>query len=676
VTSSIVLDDLLALEIERRLGLAGTDVDPESLRLLLHSLRGSVAMTGHNDLAVLVGQVGVRYREKEEGAAELAIEILRDVAVRLRAGLPPFETAWPVPPRGLVPSGVDINQWAEYRATMLDRLNELDAVITLQEPQREGLEHAYRLVHSMKGTASAVGDDTTAWYCHGLETRLRSALDDRSESFEPLAELARHGGTIARLIDDPVEAFAMLRALRKSTPLRSATPGPMKRVTAHPSSRPAGASWADELDGETEVPIRVPNSAFERLFDHLEHVDVSIEGLLGVSDVAAQLTRQMRDLNHEILELQRMAVLSHNPNDSANLVYRLEQVACNVEVQSAQAARIGEHCRKNAELLRNEWAETRAALSHLRRTNLSWLFERAERAVQRFAQGEGKLVRVETVGGDVAIDRGLAERLLEAVMQVVRNAISHGIDVPAARVRSGKDPDGQIRMVADRHSDWLRLTIDDDGVGIDVSRVRQLAVDRGVASEDTARHLGEHELFNLLFLPGFSTRGGADLLAGRGVGLDLAQDIMRRLGGAMRLTGRTGGGVTATLELPIERGLVDVVWLESENHYFALPVTFTGRVKQTNPVAPAMSLAACVGLLPTRSSALELEVSVPGVQPIGVGIDSVGEVEEVVVRPLPPMLASSGPYAGAVLRGDGALRLMLDAAIVAARVWSQVNPCP
>ena len=671
--NEVSLDELLAVEIERRLGPREADVDPESLRILLHSLRGSVAMTGHTDLALVVGQLALRCRQREEGAAQLAIQLLREVASRLRAGLAPFETAWPVPPSGLVPSIVDSSQRAEYKATMLDRLNELDTIITLQEPSREGLEHAYRLVHSMKGSSGAVGDDTTAWYCHGLESRLRAALQDGRQSFEPLAELARHGGTIARLVDDPEEAFAMLRSLRKSAPLRSITPSQLSKVSTHPSSRPATASWAEELDGESDVAIRVPNATFERIFDHLEHVDVSVEELMGASESALKLARRLRDLNHELLEVQRLAVPINNPSTDTSLVYRLEQLAQNVQIEEAEASRIGAHCLKNAESLRNQWSETRSALSHLRRTKLTWLFERVIRAAQRFAEGEGKLVRVDTFGGDVSIDRGLAERLLEAVMQVVRNAISHGIGTPAIRAAAGKSPFGMLTMAAERHGDWLRLVVEDDGRGVDVMRVRQLAVERGVVTEDTARHLGEHELFNLLFLPGLSTRRGVDVLAGRGVGLDLAQDIMRRLGGAMRLTSRVGGGVRATLEFPVERGLIDVIWLESGQLQFALPVTFTGGIKRSDPKSQALSLAACVGIQRQTPSAMELDIAVPGVQSVAVGIDALGDVEEVVVRPLPPLFSNCGPYAGAVLRGDGTLRLVLDAAVIAAQLWSHLS---
>ncbi len=670
---SAQLNELLAHEIERRLGPIDVAVDPHALRILLHSLRGSVAMTGHTDLALVIGQLALRHQQQEPDVSEIAIDFLRDVAQRLRAGLSPLDTEWPVPPPILVPSVVDVGQRSEYRTAMLDRLNELDIVITSQASSQEGLEQAYRLVHSMKGNAGSVGDDTTAWYCHGLETRLRAALDDHQQSFGLLAQLARHSGTIARLLDDPDDAFAMLRSLKLNVPLRGTTVNPSVRPSAHPSSRPAPASWIDELDGDTDASLRVPSATVERLFDHLERVDVSAEELLGTAASANELARKLRELNHELMEMRRAALPTQSSAVDNGLAYRLEYAAREVQSHQLEAARVASNCRKNSEVLRVEWAETRSALSQLRRTKLSWLFERVASAAQRFAQGEGKMVQVHGVGGDISIERSLAERLLEAVMQVVRNAITHGISVPTGRIAAGKPPHGLITTCAQRQGNWLRLTVDDDGSGVDVQHVRQLAIERGVVTEEAVRQLDEGDFFNLLFLPGLSTRRGADVLAGRGVGLDLARDITRRLGGTMRLSSLETGGVRATFEFPLERGLVDVIWLKSETQHFALPVTFTGRVRHRNPKAPARSLAACVGLQSQRPSAIELEIAVPGLQPIAVGLDALGDVEEVIVRPLPPLLSQLGPYAGAVLRGDGTLRLMLDAAVVAAELWSRCN---
>jgi two-component system chemotaxis sensor kinase CheA len=207
--------------------------------------------------------------------------------------------------------------------------------------------------------------------------------------------------------------------------------------------------------------------------------------------------------------------------------------------------------------------------------------------------------------------------------------------------------------------------------GVDV-HVSEEPVERGAVPPDMAELAQEDELLGLLFLPGFTTREDPDLLAGRGVGLDLAQAAVRRLGGAIRLARRPGSGLTATVEVPAERGLVEVVWLRAGDDEFALPVGFTGRVFGSGELERAVPLAACLGLEGRSRPGCGLELVIHGVQPIHLGVDSIGDMEEANIRPVPALVAAAGPYSGAILRSDGSLRLTLDAALLAARAWSLV----
>jgi two-component system chemotaxis sensor kinase CheA len=141
----------------------------------------------------------------------------------------------------------------------------------------------------------------------------------------------------------------------------------------------------------------------------------------------------------------------------------------------------------------------------------------------------------------------------------------------------------------------------------------------------------------------------------------------------MRLASRPGSGLKATIELPTERGTVDVIWLEAAGLDLALPVSFTGRLERPNPERPLVHVAQCLGLEPVRRAKLALEIVIAGVQPIAVGIDAVGGVEEASVRALPTLIAAAGPYSGAILRGDGSLKLALDPALLAARAWASVG---
>jgi two-component system chemotaxis sensor kinase CheA len=258
---------------------------------------------------------------------------------------------------------------------------------------------------------------------------------------------------------------------------------------------------------------------------------------------------------------------------------------------------------------------------------------------------------------------------MEPLLQIAKNAVTHGIELPGYRTELGKPAEGRLRLSAERHGEWLRLVVEDDGRGVDLEHVRSRAVEQGVLSETEAATLDENQLLNLLFVPGLTTRANANMMAGRGVGLDLAQDIVRRLGGGIRFAVREHGGVRVTVELPQELGLVDIVWLDVEGLRLAVPVTFTGRLYANDAANPAIPLGGCLGLEVTKPPPLVLELAIPGLRPLAIGIDAVGNFEEVTVRPLPPLLANAGPYAGAVLEGDGRLCLVLDAPLVAARAW-------
>ncbi len=168
-------DPLLASEIERRVALFGDPSTPHvTLRAALHALVGSAGMAGHTDLALVVSQGGARLADGDEAARFELFGVLSSAASRLRAGEEPFATRWPEPPPALRPSRIEPSYRVEYFGAVRDRLGELDAALS-STAALSALEQAQRSVHTLKGAASAVGDDVTAWYCHGLETELRRA---------------------------------------------------------------------------------------------------------------------------------------------------------------------------------------------------------------------------------------------------------------------------------------------------------------------------------------------------------------------------------------------------------------------------------------------------------------------------------------------------------------------
>ena len=254
-----------------------------------------------------------------------------------------------------------------------------------------------------------------------------------------------------------------------------------------------------------------------------------------------------------------------------------------------------------------------AAVTSMRTMQAARLFEPIVAAVTAQSRREGKKVSVVVSGGDTPVDRRLAEALSDPVMQLARNAVAHGLESSEARVARGKPPEGTITLRAQLRAGSLVVEVEDDGAGVDVVEVRRRVIESRTVAVEVAQSLPDRMLLSLLFLPGFSTRKSPDLLAGRGVGLDLTLAAVHRLGGTIQLANREGHGLTATVVVPAEGALVKVVWLEWGKTTFALPVVHTGRVVRvqdaTDPIAPlSRFLGASVAERANKPPALAIEI--------------------------------------------------------------------
>jgi len=615
------LRQLLADEIARHLPRLRVDApDLTQVRAVLHALKGSAAMAGEQELSLVIAQLGASIRAGRLEVMAPAAQLLSDALTRLRAGQGAFRTAWPEPPPMLRPSEPDARFSAEYSAGIRGRLAELDAALSTGDPL-DSLDHARRCVHAIKGAAGSVGDDVVAWYCHGLESRLSAAHED--DLVVTLRELGRHRGILAALLERPAEA---LRTLRSSEPSARHAPADASAVTG-------GYDQSDAF-------LSIRSSSLDRLLERLERLYLVQDELRTTVEDAVQLVEQLR----------------RSPHPAAGDAITV-------------ATRIGEVTRRSLAGLQASAAEMRLELGSLRRTNMQWLFDRAAVATQRFADLYDRQVQVTTSGADVPVDRRLAEQLLEPVLQLTRNAVAHGIETSRERSEAGKPARATVGFHAQLLGDWLRVVVEDDGRGVDEARVRRLVAERGAVDPATAASTTLDQLLGLLFLPGLTTRDESDLIAGRGVGLQLARDAVKGLSGALRLSSAGGTGLTATIEVPSQSGLIDVVWLRWDDWECALPAGFVGSTRPATESEKVIPLGVCLDLAPARVPTLALELKLHGVDPIRLGVDRVSASEEACLRPLPRIIAASGPFAGAILRSDGSLHMCLDPALVAARAW-------
>ena len=200
------------------------------------------------------------------------------------------------------------------------------------------------------------------------------------------------------------------------------------------------------------------------------------------------------------------------------------------------------------------------------------------RMVRDVARNLGKQVRFEVRGEATGVDRDILDKLEAPLNHLIRNAIDHAIEGPEQRQAARKDPVGTIRLEARHSAGMLQITVSDDGRGVDLDRLRAKVIDRGLATEVMAGRLSEAELLEFLFLPGFSTKDAVTEISGRGVGLDVVQDMVRTVGGIVRVASKFGRGTRFTLQLPITMSVVRALLVRIAGEPYAFPLNRIDRI--------------------------------------------------------------------------------------------------
>lgn len=331
-----------------------------------------------------------------------------------------------------------------------------------------------------------------------------------------------------------------------------------------------------------------------------------------------------------------------------------------------------------------ELRDLRAAIMRARMVSVAELLERIPLIVRGLAQATGKEVRVRIDAGRAELDKAVAERVFPAIVHLVRNAVDHGIELPAERMKAGKPAEGTIQVTCAAHSDTrLELEIGDDGRGVDAAAVALRA--GRPAPRDAA------ELLELIALPGLSTRAEASTTSGRGVGMDIVKRIVDGLGGELLLRSEPGQGTTFTLRVPLSVSILDVLSFECAGQPFVVPMATVEEIVELGPedvvksptpegraasaargdgvrlvrrrgqVVPVIDLRALFELPASTARARTKALVVRRrAEPYAFEVDRMLGQQEVVIRSLDDPLVRVPGVTGTTDLGDGRATLVLD----------------
>ena len=319
-----------------------------------------------------------------------------------------------------------------------------------------------------------------------------------------------------------------------------------------------------------------------------------------------------------------------------------------------------------------------ASVLSLRVLPLRGVFQRFARIARELSSTLAKPVRLEIAGDDTEVDKAIVDVLFEPLLHVFRNAMDHGIETAPERLAAGKPAVAFLQLRARRDGERIAVEIEDDGRGIDVARVRQLAAERRLVPADTLASMGDAEIVDLIFLPGFSTARAVTDLSGRGVGLDAVRTAVERLGGRVEAETRPGRGSIVRFILPFSVMITRVMTVEAGGQLFGVPldaVVETVRIARGDihgvgdaqafvlghRTVPLLALGRLLGRGEDAGGPqATVLVVTSGGHTIGLEVDRLGERMDVMLKPPEGLLAGAAGIAGTTLLGDGSVLLVLD----------------
>ncbi len=504
-----------------------------------------------------------------------------------------------------------------------------------------------RGLHTLKGTSGSLGLGTLAALAHRLEDLVAPARAARAPLSAETADFLLKG----------LDAYlTTLRAIAENRDDQAADVALSLLENPVPSSRAlleeaAPTSTADIEEADDELALRVDArqvTSLVREVEHLRELRLQLEDrrqqLAHAMTLAARLPRaESAELRNMLLFLDRS--LRTDGEATGAVLENLEEGLKAVFLQP----------------LRN-------------------VLEPLHRSVLDQCRANGKEASLSIVGAELSLDRRVLEALRVAIVQLVRNAVDHGIETPEVRVRAGKHREGTIVVRATQQGNIVTLEVSDDGGGLALQRIRQIAAERGLAPPDELVRMETKQLASFIFEPGFSTRAEVSATSGRGVGLDIVRERIEALQGTIEVEAAERQGTRFVMSLPVEFGSSPLLIVVAGEYDIAVPMlaiesvirvetgmltTARGelRLLHHDDLVPVHDLASLLGARvakkpPVGSNLLVLQAQG---RRAAIFVDGVVGERDLTVFALPPELRNLPSFQGASMQADGHMVLVLKA---------------
>ena len=515
----------------------------------------------------------------------------------------------------------------EFLLESNENLGRLDQeIVELEQRPKDAdlLASIFRTIHTIKGTCGFLGFTLLEGIAHEAENILSQMRSGQREVTEKL---------ISIILESIDATKAILRSIEESGAegpdhyqdlrhrLGITARGEDVATTPPAASTPVEPEAAPVAPAPSVAPAAPAAQAPEG------------EKALAVSDTAIRVDVGLLD---KLMNLVGELVLARNQVLQFNS--QREDVALNATSQRLN-------------LITTELQE---GVMKTRMQPIGLVWNKLPRLVRDVSHSLGKQVSLEMDGADTELDKTIIEAIKDPLTHLVRNACDHGIERPEERVAKGKPAQGSLHLRAYHEGGQVNIEISDNGSGMDVERLKQKAVDKGLCSVERAARMSDREALNLIFLPGFSTAKQVTNVSGRGVGMDVVKSNIEKIGGAVDIATQLGEWTTVKLKIPLTLAIIPGLVVTSGEERFVIPqvsllelirldasspakiehVHGTPVYRRRGSLLPIAYLSKILGLQPSQSETVNIVVLQAEDRQFGLVVDSVNDTQEIVVKPL------------------------------------------
>jgi two-component system chemotaxis sensor kinase CheA len=509
-----------------------------------------------------------------------------------------------------------------------------ETILELEARPEDGelIQTIFRVVHTIKGNASILELPKLQAFAHAFENLL-DEIRSRNLSVTP------------EIINLMLASLDILREMGAGAAKgRDETSARAREVLGRISKCIAGGaqSGSTRLQGENGAAVEPGAVRTPPVNDSLRSLRVDVTKLDRLLDLTGEIA----------IARGRIAQLLENPG-AADLVAIRE---------TARAA----------DSLHTELQEL---VLKARMVSVGPLFRQYSRTVRDLAKAHGKLARLEIEGEEVEVDTSVIEHLKDPVLHMIRNAIDHGIELPAVRKRKGKPASGTLTVRAAHEAGSIVIEVRDDGAGLSRERISEVARKRGIFAEP--EKLGEQELFQLIFEAGFSTASAVSDLSGRGVGMDVVRRNVQALRGNVFITSEPGAGSTVHIRLPLTLAIIEGFGVGIGEDTYVIPVDQviecvelpareqnagcrTGVLELRGQPLPYVQLREHFQTGGARTMRQNVVVVEHDSNRAGLAVDQLYGATQTVIKPLPHVFRNVPGVSGSAILGNGRVALILD----------------